>query len=86
VQITHGSPFANGVGSFSGVEIRLAGSSNYFVAGSTWILATATRMSGPPLALNQRYLGTSEFGRCRQFAEAALSDEIFANGFEGEQS
>ncbi len=85
VQITNGSPFANGVGSFSGVEIRLAGSSNYFVAGSTWILATATRMSGPPLVLNQRYLGTSEFGRCRQFAEAALSDEIFANGFEGEQ-
>jgi hypothetical protein len=47
------------------------------------VLATATRMSGPPLVLNQRYLGTSEFGRCRSYVEGPVSEVIFANGFEG---
>ncbi len=82
VQINNATPSANGSASFSGVELRLSGSSNYFVAGSTWIVATATRMSGAPLQLNQRYLGTSEFGRCRLYAAGAITTELFSNGFE----
>ena len=83
LQISNGSPTANGSASFTDVELRLAGASGFFVPGGTWVLATATRMSGPPLVLNQRYLGTSEFGRCRSYVEGPVSEVIFANGFEG---
>lgn len=82
LQISNGSPTANGSASFTDVELRLAGASDFFVPGGTWVLATATRMSGPPLVLNQRYLGTSEFGRCRSYVEGPVSEAIFANGFE----
>lgn len=82
VQISNASVGANGSASFSEVQIQRSGSSNYFVAGTTWIVATATRLSGPPLIGTYSHLGTSEFGRCRQYAAGAGPDRMFANGFE----
>jgi hypothetical protein len=83
VQISNATASANGSVSYTDVPIRRENSSNYFVAGSTWITATATRLSGQPsLISNPRPLGTSEFGRCRQFVAGSLPDPLFSNGFE----
>lgn len=82
VQITNATLNANGSASYSDVEIRREGSSSYFVPGTTWINATATRLSGPPLLGSFRHLGTSEFGRCRQYAAGSGPDAMFADGFE----
>ncbi len=82
LQISNGSSGNDGNASFSEVELRREGSSNYFVAGSTWITATATRLSGPPLTGAYSHRGTSEFGRCRQYVAGSLGGPIFANGFE----
>jgi parallel beta-helix repeat protein len=84
VQITNATPAANGSASYSDVEIRREGSSNYFVAGTTWITATATRLSAPPLLLTYRHLGTSEFGRCRTYVAGSGPDPLFSNGFEAQ--
>jgi parallel beta-helix repeat protein len=82
VQITNATPTANGSASYSDVEIRREGSSSYFVAGTTWITATATRLSGQPSLINSpRPLGTSEFGRCRQYA-VGPGPALFSDGFE----
>jgi parallel beta-helix repeat protein len=82
VQITNATPTANGSASYSDVEIRREGSSNYFVAGTTWITTTATRLSGQPSLINSpRPLGTSEFGRCRQYA-VGPGPALFSDGFE----
>lgn len=82
LQISNATVSANGSASYSGVELRREGSSNYFVAGTTWVTATATRLSGPPLLGNYRHLGTSEFGRCRQYTAGALPSALFSDGFE----
>ena len=82
VQISNATASANGSTSYSDVEIRREGSSGYFVPGTTWINATATRLSGPPLLGSFRHLGTSEFGRCRQYAAGTGPDPLFSNGFE----
>lgn len=83
VQISNGSWGSDGSAEFTAVELKREGSSTYFVAGSTWITATATRLSGPPLVGAYRHLGTSEFGRCRQYTAGSINDTIFADGFEG---
>lgn len=82
VQISNATFSANGSVDYSGVEIQRQGSSNYFVAGTTWVTATATRLSGNPAVIGYRHLGTSEFGRCRQYAAGSGPDLIFADGFE----
>lgn len=82
LQISNGTNISDGSASFSGVELQREGSSSYFVAGSTWITATATRLSGPPLTGAYSHRGTSEFGRCRQYVAGAAGVSIFANGFE----
>jgi parallel beta-helix repeat protein len=85
VQITNATFNANGSVSYSGVEIRREGSSNYFVPGTTWIVATATRLSGAPSLIGgYQHLGTSEFGRCRQYAAGTGPDALFSNGFEAQ--
>jgi parallel beta-helix repeat protein len=83
LQISNGTNTSDGSASFSEVELQREGSSSYFVAGSTWINATATRLSGPPLTGAYSHRGTSEFGRCRQYVAGSLGGPIFANGFEG---
>jgi parallel beta-helix repeat protein len=83
LQISNGTNISDGSASFSEVELQREGSSSYFVAGSTWINATATRLSGPPLTGAYSHRGTSEFGRCRQYAAGSVGGPIFANGFEG---
>jgi parallel beta-helix repeat protein len=82
VQITNAGASANGTATYTDVPIRREGSSNYFVAGTTWITATATRLSAPPLLLTYRHLGTSEFSRCRQYVAGSGPDPLFSNGFE----
>ena len=82
VEINNATATANGSVSYTDVEIRRAGSTNYFVPGTTWIVATATRLSGLPLQ-GYRYLGTSEFGRCQQYQAGSGPDPLFSNGFEG---
>lgn len=82
VQISDGTASADGSASFSEVELRREGSSSYFLPGSTWITATATRLSGAPLIGAYSHQGSSEFGRCRQYTEASVGGPIFANGFE----
>lgn len=82
LQISNGTNISDGSASFSGVELQREDSSSYFVAGSTWITATATRLSGPPLTGAYSHRGTSEFGRCRQYVAGAAGVSIFANGFE----
>jgi hypothetical protein len=82
LQINNGTASTDGSASFSEVELSREGSSSYFVAGSTWITATATRLSGPPLTGAYSHQGSSEFGRCRQYEAGSLSGPIFANGFE----
>lgn len=84
VQITNATINANGSASYSDIEIRREGSSSYFVAGSTWITATATRLSGPPLLGAYRHLGTSEFGRCRQYVAGTGPDAMFSDSFEAQ--
>jgi len=82
LQISNGTSSMDGSAGFSDVELNREGDSNYFTAGSTWITATATRLSGQPLTGAYRHLGTSEFGRCRQYTVGDLNDTIFADGFE----
>ncbi len=82
LQISNGTSTTDGSASFSEVELQREGSSSYFVSGSTWITATATRLSGPPLTGAYSHRGTSEFGRCRQYVAGAAGVAIFANGFE----
>ena len=82
LQISNGTSTTDGSASFSGVELQREGYHSYFVAGSTWITATATRLSGPPLTGAYSHRGTSEFGRCRQYVAGAAGVAIFANGFE----
>lgn len=82
VQITNATPTENGSVSYSGVEIRRQGSANYFEPDTTWIVATATRLSGVPLFGNYRPLGTSEFGRCRQYRAGVGPDLLFSDRFE----
>jgi parallel beta-helix repeat protein len=84
VQITNATASANGSVSYTDVEIRRENLNNYFVPGTTWIVATATRLSGPPLQGAYRHLGTSEFGRCQQYQAGTGPDTLFSNGFEGE--
>ncbi len=81
VQISNATVSANGSVSYSDVEIRRSGSNNYFVPGTTWVVATATRLSGPPLLGNYRHLGTSEFGRCRQYTAGMGPDLLFSDRF-----
>lgn len=81
VQISNGTATADGNASYTDVAIHREGSSDYFVAGTTWITATATQLSGTPL-LGARHLGTSEFGRCRQYVAGSGPDPLFKNGFE----
>ncbi|MCG6117211.1 MAG: right-handed parallel beta-helix repeat-containing protein, partial [Aquimonas sp.] len=85
LQISNGTQITDGSASFSEVELRREGSSSYFVAGSTWITATATRLSCPPLLGAYSHRGTSEFGRCRQYTAGTGPgpSELFSNGFEG---
>jgi parallel beta-helix repeat protein len=82
LEINNGTSTTDGSASFSEVELRREGSSSYFVAGSTWITATATRLSGSTLLGAFRHLGTSEFGRCRQYVAGSGPDPLFKNGFE----
>jgi parallel beta-helix repeat protein len=82
VQITNATLNANGSVSYTDVPIRREGSSNYFVAGTTWVTATATRLSAAPQLGAFRHLGTSEFGRCRQYVAGSGPDPLFSNGFE----
>ena len=82
VQISNGTALDDGTATFSDIPISLSNSANYFVAG-TGVTATATRLSGQPSLLNgATHLGTSEFGRCRQYTAASLGEAIFTDGFE----
>lgn len=78
VQISNGTSSSDGNVTFQGGITGLSG--NYFDS-TRQIMATATRLSGPPNnpLVPPRNLGTSEFGRCRLYQ---VSDVIFANGFD----
>jgi parallel beta-helix repeat protein len=82
VQISNATASANGSASYTDVEIRRENQNNYFVPGTTWIVATATRLSGLPLQGAYTHLGTSEFGRCQQYQAGTGPDALFSNGFE----
>jgi len=83
VQISNGTANTDGTGNYADVEVRREGSSNYFVANTTSITSTATRLSGAPGLLSAyRHLGTSEFGRCRTFVAGAIPEPLFKDGFE----
>ena len=77
VQITNASGGNDGSATFSDLAIARVGVGNYF-ATPRYIVATATRMTGNPLA-GGKPRHTSEFGPCRLYV---LSNLLFSNSFE----
>ena len=77
VQITNGGGGSDGSTTFSNLAIARTGVGNYF-ATPRYIVATATRMTGNPLA-GGKPRHTSEFGPCRAYA---WSTTLFLDGFE----